>query len=185
MEIPVVIGGKRIKTGQLRQVVMPCDHRHVLADGHQARRADVALAIGAAERARREWAAWPWEDRLAVFLKAAELLSTTWRDRVNAATMLGQAKTVHQSEIDAACELADFWRFNAHYAAEIYAEQPASSPGVWNQIDYRPLEGFVYAITPFNFTAIAGQSCDRQRDDGRRRRSGNPRRSALLERVCR
>src|SRR5690606_35317439 len=98
----------------------------------------------------------PWEDRLAVFLKAADLLATTWRDRVNAATMLGQAKTVHQAEIDAACELIDFWRFNCRFAAELYAEQPISSPGVWNQLDHRPLEGFVYAVTPFNFTAIAG-----------------------------
>jgi 1-pyrroline-5-carboxylate dehydrogenase len=135
---------------------MPCDHGHVLADAHQAGPTHVRRAIEAADRARRDWAAWPWADRLAVFLKAADLLATTWRDRVNAATMLGQAKTAHQSEIDAACELADFWRFNAAYAAEIYAEQPTSPRGVWNQLDYRPLEGFVYAITPFNFTAIAG-----------------------------
>jgi 1-pyrroline-5-carboxylate dehydrogenase len=116
----------------------------------------VGQAIAAATTAQREWAAWPWEDRLAVFLTAAELLATTWRDRVNAATMLGQGKTVHQAEIDSACELIDFWRFNASFAADLYAEQPASSPGVWNQMDHRPLEGFVYAITPFNFTAIAG-----------------------------
>lgn len=156
LEIPLVIGGKRVKSGTTRQVVMPCDHRHVLATCHLASRAHIAQAIDAATRAQREWAKWPWEDRLAVFLKAADLLATTWRDRVNAATMLGQAKTVHQAEIDAACELIDFWRFNAHYAAELYAEQPISSAGVWNQLDHRPLEGFVYAITPFNFTAIAG-----------------------------
>ena len=156
LDLPLVIGGTRIRTGRRRPVVMPCDHRHVLADAHQAGPAHIRMALEAAERARRDWAGWPWADRLAVFLKAADLLATTWRDRVNAATMLGQAKTAHQSEIDAACELADFWRFNVAYAAEIYAEQPASPRGVWNQLDYRPLEGFVYAITPFNFTAIAG-----------------------------
>ena len=156
IEIPLVIGGKRIRSGTTRQVVMPCEHGHVLADCHMASAAHVAQAIAAATAAQREWSAWPWEDRLAVFLKAAELLATTWRDRLNAATMLGQAKTVYQAEIDAACELVDFWRFNAHFAAELYAEQPVSGPGVWNQMDHRPLEGFVYAVTPFNFTAIAG-----------------------------
>lgn len=156
VDIPLVIGGERVRTSERRPVVMPCDHRHALAEVHQARRADVDRAVAAASAAGREWAARPWQDRVAVFLKAAELLSTTWRDRVNAATMLGQGKTAHQSEIDAACELADFWRFGARYAAEIYAEQPQSSREAWNQIDYRPLEGFVYAVTPFNFTAIAG-----------------------------
>jgi len=116
----------------------------------------VREATTAAMRAHREWASWAWQDRAAVFLKAADLLSTSWRATVNATTMLGQGKTVVQAEIDSACELADFWRFNAHYAAELYAEQPASGPGVWNRLDYRPLEGFVYAVTPFNFTAIAG-----------------------------
>jgi 1-pyrroline-5-carboxylate dehydrogenase len=156
VDIPIVIGGRRYRSRATRAVVMPCEHRHELARVHQATSAHVRLAIDAACAARREWAAWPWEDRVAVFLKAADLLSTTWRDRVNAATMLGQAKTAHQSEIDAACELADFWRFNAHFAAEVYAEQPLSARGVWNAVDYRPLEGFVYAVTPFNFTAIAG-----------------------------
>jgi 1-pyrroline-5-carboxylate dehydrogenase len=156
IDIPLVIGGRRIRTGKTRAVVMPCDHRHVLAACHMADARHVAQAVDAAVTAQREWAAWPWEDRLAVFLKAADLLATTWRDRVNASTMLGQAKTVHQAEIDSACELIDFWRFNAHFAAELYAEQPASSDGVWNQMDHRPLEGFVYAVTPFNFTAIAG-----------------------------
>ncbi len=156
LEIPLVIGGKRIRTGTTRAVVMPCDHRHVLADCHLAEPRHVAQAIDAAVTAQREWAAWPWEDRLAVFLKAADLLATTWRDRVNAATMLGQGKTVYQAEIDSACELIDFWRFNAHFAAELYAEQPISGAGTWNQMDHRPLEGFVYAVTPFNFTAIAG-----------------------------
>jgi 1-pyrroline-5-carboxylate dehydrogenase len=156
VEIPLVIGGRRVRTGQTRPVVMPCDHRHVLADAHMARASDVRAAVGAAMRAHRDWAARPWPDRLAVFLKAADLLSTTWRATLNATTMLGQAKTVVQAEIDAACELADFWRFNARDAAALYAEQPHSGPGVWNQLDYRPLEGVVYAITPFNFTAIAG-----------------------------
>jgi len=156
LEIPLVIGGQRVRTGKTRQVVMPCDHRHVLADCHMAGPRHVAQAIAAATAAQRDWGAWPWEDRLAVFLKAADLLATIWRDRVNAATMLGQAKTVYQAEIDSACELIDFWRFNAHFAAELYAEQPLSSAGVWNQMDHRPLEGFVYAVTPFNFTAIAG-----------------------------
>src|SRR4029453_19645407 len=110
----------------------------------------------AAAAAHREWANWPWEDRAAVFLRAAELLSTTWRSTINAATMLGQSKTIHQSEIDAACELADFWRFNTAYAQDIYDDQPVSDRGMWNQLDYRPLEGFVYAVSPFNFTAIGG-----------------------------
>ena len=156
VDIPLVIGGESVSTRDRRPVVMPCEHAHVLADVHQARPADVARAITAAQAAGRDWARWPWEDRAAVFLKAAELLSTTWRDRVNAATMLGQGKTAHQSEIDAACELADFWRFGAAFAAGIYAEQPLGSREAWNQLDYRPLEGFVYAVTPFNFTAIAG-----------------------------
>ncbi|ODS56183.1 MAG: 1-pyrroline-5-carboxylate dehydrogenase [Acidobacteria bacterium SCN 69-37] len=156
VEIPLVIGGRRVKSGTTRAVVMPCDHQHVLADCHLAEPRHVAQAIEAAVAAQREWAAWPWEDRLAVFLKAADLLATTWRDRLNAATMLGQGKTVYQAEIDAACELIDFWRFNAHFAAELYAEQPISSAGTWNQMDHRPLEGVVYAVTPFNFTAIAG-----------------------------
>ncbi len=135
---------------------MPHDHAHVLADCHLAGPEHVQQAIAAAAEARREWAAWPWEERAAVFLRAAELLATTWRATINAATMLGQSKTVFQAEIDAAWELIDFWRFNAFFAQELYNEQPISGPGVWNQIDYRPLEGFVYAITPFNFTAIGG-----------------------------
>ena len=156
IEIPVVVGGRRLRGGRTRSVVMPCDHRHVLAEAHMASARQVREATTAAMRAHREWASWAWQDRAAVFLKAADLLSTSWRATVNATTMLGQGKTVVQAEIDSACELADFWRFNAHYAAELYAEQPASGPGVWNRLDYRPLEGFVYAVTPFNFTAIAG-----------------------------
>ena len=156
IEIPLVIGGQEIRTGKKQQSVMPFDHGHVLADWHAAEPKHIRMAIQAALKARREWAAWPFEDRAAVLLKAAELLASTWRSTINAATMLGQGKTVFQSEIDAACELVDFWRFNVGYADELYREQPINSPGVWNQLEYRPLEGFVYAVSPFNFTAIGG-----------------------------
>jgi len=156
LDIPLVIGGKEVRTGDRAQAVMPHDHRHVLADWHRASREHVLAAVEAAARAHREWSRWPWEDRAAVFLKAAELLATTWRSTLNAATMLGQSKTVFQAEIDSACELIDFWRYNPAYAQELYAEQPVSTPATWNQTEYRPLEGFVYAVTPFNFTAIGG-----------------------------
>jgi len=136
--------------------VMPFEHGHVLADWHVAEPKHIKQAISAALEARKEWSAWPWEDRAAVLLKAAELLATHDRATLNAATMLGQAKTVFQSEIDAACELIDFWRFNVAYARELYQEQPQNSHGVWNHLEYRPLEGFVYAVSPFNFTAIGG-----------------------------
>ena len=156
IEIPIVIGGREIGTGDLREATMPHDHRHVLASWHRAGPEEVRQAVDVAVEAQREWASWAWEDRIAIFLRAAELLSTTWRPILNAATMLGQSKTAHQAEIDSACELIDFWRFNAHFAERIYREQPASAPGTWNRLDHRPLEGFVYAITPFNFTAIGG-----------------------------
>jgi 1-pyrroline-5-carboxylate dehydrogenase len=156
VDIPVVIGGERIVTGDTETAVMPHDHGHVLADWHKATGAQATQAIAAGVEAQREWANWPWEDRAAIFLKAAELLCTTWRSTINASTMLGQSKTSHQSEIDAACELADFWRFNVQYAQDIYDEQPISDKGVWNQLDYRALEGVVYAVSPFNFTAIGG-----------------------------
>jgi len=156
IEIPVIVGGKEIRTGNTAQAVMPHDHRHVLADWHKASREHVLQAVDAANAAHREWANWSWEDRAAVFLKAAELLATTWRATLNASTMLGQSKTAFQAEIDAAAELIDFWRFNPHYAQELYDEQPLSNATMWNQLDYRPLEGFVYAVTPFNFTSIAG-----------------------------
>jgi 1-pyrroline-5-carboxylate dehydrogenase len=155
-EIPLVIGGREVRTGDTAPTVMPHDHGHVLGQWHRARRQDVEAAIAAASEAHREWAAWSWEDRAAVFLKAAELLATTWRSTLNAATMLGQSKTVFQAEIDAACELIDFWRFNPHYAQDLYGEQPLSDHSMWNQLEYRPLEGFVYAVTPFNFTSIGG-----------------------------
>ena len=156
LDIPLVIGGREVRTGDIAKAVMPHDHAHVLADWHRAGREQVEQAVAAAAAARREWAAWPWEDRAAVFLRAAELLATTWRATLNAATMLGQSKTAFQAEIDSAAELVDFWRFNPFYAQELYHEQPLSTPAMWNQLDYRPLEGFVYAVTPFNFTSIAG-----------------------------
>jgi 1-pyrroline-5-carboxylate dehydrogenase len=158
VEIPVVIGGKEIRTGKTVDAVMPHCHRHILAKVHQAGPEEVTGAIKAARDAWREWSTWSLDRRAAVFLKAGDLLATRWRAMVNAATMLGQSKTAFQAEIDAACELIDFWRFNAHYAERIHAEQPLSPPGggTWNVMDYRGLEGFVYAITPFNFTSIGG-----------------------------
>ena len=156
IDIPVIIGGREIRTGRTHQAVMPHNHQHVLADWHAAEPEHVSEAIGAAKKASCEWARWRWEDRAAIFLRAAELLTTTWRQTLNAATMLGQSKTVFQAEIDSASELIDFLRFNAWFAQELYAEQPISSHGVANRTDYRPLEGFVYAVTPFNFTAIGG-----------------------------
>jgi 1-pyrroline-5-carboxylate dehydrogenase len=155
-EIPIVIGGQRIESGDVGTVTMPSDHGHVLATYQKATPAHVEQAIRAALDAGREWSSWRWEDRAAVFLRAAELLTTSWRDTVNAATMLGQGKTVHQAEIDAACELIDFWRFNVQFAQDLYSEQPIADHASWNQLEYRPLEGFVYAVTPFNFTAIGG-----------------------------
>jgi 1-pyrroline-5-carboxylate dehydrogenase len=155
-DIPLIIGGREIRTGDTAQAVMPHDHGHVLATYHRAGDAEVQQAVRAATEAQREWASWGWEDRVGVFLRAAELLATRWRPTLNAATMLNQSKTAHQAEIDSACELIDFWRFNASFTEQILQEQPKSSPGVWNRLEHRPLEGFVYAITPFNFTAIAG-----------------------------
>ena len=155
-DIPVVVGGKEIRTGNLVDVRSPHDHQRVIGRFHRARPEDVQAAIKAAAEAQKEWSSWRWEDRAAVMLRAAELLATTWRSTLNAATMLGQSKTVYQSEIDAACEMTDFFRYNVHFAQELYTEQPVSSPGMWNQTDYRHLEGFVYAVTPFNFTAIGG-----------------------------
>jgi 1-pyrroline-5-carboxylate dehydrogenase len=156
IEIPVVIGGREIRTGRTENVTSPHCHQRVLARVHQADRAMIGQAAEAALEAGREWAHWRFEDRAGVFLKAAELLATSRRALINAATMHGQSKTVFQAEIDAACELIDFLRYNVHFAERIYREQPESSPGIWNRLDHRPLEGFVYAVTPFNFTAIGG-----------------------------
>jgi 1-pyrroline-5-carboxylate dehydrogenase len=154
--IPVVVDGQEIGTGPTERAVMPHKHDHVLADWHKASAADVGRAADAAVAAQREWASWAWEDRASILLKAAELLTTSWRQTLNASTMLGQSKTAFQAEIDAASELIDFWRYNAAFAEELYREQPLSTHGSWNQSDYRGLEGFVYAVTPFNFTAIGG-----------------------------
>jgi len=156
VDMPLIIGGKEFRTGDTATSVMPHDHKHVLGRYHKAAEKDVVAAIEAASAARAEWSSWAFEDRAAVILKAAELLTTTWRDTINAATMLGQSKTVFQAEIDAAAELVDFWRFNAHYAQELLDEQPLSDHTMWNQLEYRGLEGFVYAVSPFNFTSIGG-----------------------------
>jgi 1-pyrroline-5-carboxylate dehydrogenase len=156
LELPLVIGGADVQTGDTFEAVMPHKRSHVLADVHKGSAAEVERAIAAAADAWEDWSRTPWEDRAAVFLRAAELLAGPWRQTLNAATMLGQSKTAHQAEIDSACELIDFWRFNVQYMTRIYEEQPISSPGVWNRLEYRPLEGFVFAVTPFNFTAIAG-----------------------------
>jgi 1-pyrroline-5-carboxylate dehydrogenase len=153
-EIPVIVNGQDLRTGKTVKVVAPHRHQLQLAATHQADARALSAAVSAARRAQRDWASWRFEDRAAVFLKAAELLAGPWRQTLNAATMLGQSKTIYQAEIDSACEIIDFLRFNVYFAERIYAEQPISSPGVWNRMDHRPLEGFVYAVTPFNFTAI-------------------------------
>ena len=157
IELTATIGGKsRTGSGESFDVTMPSDHQHILGHAAAANQADASEAVDAALAAAPEWAALSFEDRAAIFLRAAELLSGPWRDTLNVATMLGQGKTVYQAEIDSACELIDFWRFNVAFARKILEDQPISSPGIWNRMDYRPLDGFVYAITPFNFSAIAG-----------------------------
>ena len=156
LEIPLVIGGEDVTTGTTKEAIAPHDKALVLADVHQGGAGEVERAIAAAGEAWEDWHRTPWEERAAVFLRAADLLAGPWRDTLVAATMLGQSKTAHQAEIDAAAELIDFWRWNVEFMLRIYAEQPVSSPGVWNRMEYRPLEGFVFAVTPFNFTAIAG-----------------------------
>ncbi len=156
IEIPVIIGGKEIKTGNMGECRPPHEHSHLLGKYHKAGADEVQLAIATALEARKEWAETPWEARVSIFMKAAELLAGPWRDKLNAATMLGQSKNPFQAEIDSACELIDFWRFNSYYAMQLYEEQPDSNKGMWNYVEYRPLEGFVFAVTPFNFTSIAG-----------------------------
>jgi 1-pyrroline-5-carboxylate dehydrogenase len=155
IDIPLVIGGRDVRTGETKPAVMPHDKAHVLADVHQGGAEHVQLAIDAAAKAWDDWSRWPWEERAGVVLRAAELLAGPWRDTLNAATMLGQSKTAHQAEIDSACEAIDFFRFNVEFMHRVYSEQPRSSRGVWNRLEYRPLEGFVFAVSPFNFTAIA------------------------------
>ena len=155
IEIPCVVGGQEIRTGRTVDVAMPCDHGHVLAKAHLATPEVLVRAADVATKAQKAWASTPWPERASVFLKAADLLAGPWRDRINASTMLGQAKTVHQAEIDSACEIIDFWRFNVSYAERIYENQPASSAETWNRMDHRALDSWVLAITPFNFTSIA------------------------------
>lgn len=155
-EVPLKIGGDAVRTENTAEIRAPHAHQKVLGHFHKADEASVDKAIAAALEASHDWARTPWQDRIAIFLRAAELLRERARFAMNAATMLGQSKTVQQAEIDSACELIDFLRFNAHFAHRLYSEQPSSGPAEWNRTDYRPLEGFVYAVTPFNFTAIAG-----------------------------
>jgi len=156
IEIPLIIGGKEVRTGKTAKAVCPHDHGHVLATYHKAGDAEVKMAVDASQAAWREWSEMAWEDRAACMLKAAELLAGPWRDTLNAATMLNQSKTVFQAEIDSACELIDFYRFNPSYMKFIYQQQPESMLGHWDYVEYRALEGFVFAVTPFNFTSIAG-----------------------------
>jgi 1-pyrroline-5-carboxylate dehydrogenase len=156
IEVPMVIGGERVKSDNRVAITPPHDHQHVIGHFYKSDAEHVTMAIEAALKAAPAWAALPWEERAAIFLKCADLISGPYRDRINAATMLGQSKTIHQAEIDAAAEMADFFRFNVQYMTEIYAQQPESDFGIWNRLEYRPLEGFVYALTPFNFTSIAG-----------------------------
>jgi 1-pyrroline-5-carboxylate dehydrogenase len=156
VEIPVIVGGEEIRTGDLGECRVPHDHKHLLGTYHKAGPREVKAAAAAARKARKSWAALPWEARAAIFLKAADLLAGPWRQTLNAATMLGQSKTCFQAEIDAACELIDFWRYNVAFYYDIMGEQPESAPGMWNMLEQRPLDGFVFAVTPFNFTSIAG-----------------------------
>lgn len=157
IEIPLIINGKEIKTGNTRTCIIPHDHKTVIATYHQAGKEEVKLAIDTALKARKEWAAMSWNDRASVFIKAGELLAGPWRQTLNASTMLCQSKNAFQAEIDAACELIDFFKFNAYYAMQIFENQPPhNGPAMWNRVEYRPLEGFVFAATPFNFASIAG-----------------------------
>ena len=158
-EIPAIIGGKEVKTKNMGEIVMPTENHHVLARYHKVGEKEVKAAIDAAMKAQREWAETPWIDRASVMLKIATLISGKYRYLINAATMLGQGKTTMQAEIDSACELCDFLRYNAHYASQIYSDQPCSDKGTLNYVTYRPMEGFVFAITPFNFTSIASNLC--------------------------
>ncbi len=156
IDVPLFINGKEVETGDTGSMNPPHDHQHNLGVYHKANKALVQEAIDTALEARKKWSKMPWEQRAGIFLRAAELIAGPYRAKINAATMLAQSKTVHQAEIDAACELIDFLRFNVQFMTEIYAEQPESTSGAWNRLEYRPLEGFIYAITPFNFTAISG-----------------------------
>lgn len=159
IDAPMIIGGEEVRTGDTAAMTPPHQHKHVVGHYHKGNASHAKAAIDAALAARTEWAATSWEHRASIFLKAADLLAGPYRARMNAATMVGQSKNVHQAEIDASCELIDFFRFNVMYMTELMAEQPESDPGMWNRMEHRPLEGFVYAITPFNFTSIAANLC--------------------------
>jgi 1-pyrroline-5-carboxylate dehydrogenase len=159
MDIPLIIGGKRVRTEKQGKIVVPHEHSRSLGTFSMAGKVELKAAMEAARQAKQGWVNMPWEHRASIFLKAADLISGPWRDRLNAATMLGQSKTIYQAEIDAACELADFLRFNVYYAHEIYSQQPNSASGMWSRLEYRPLDGFVVAISPFNFTSIGGNLC--------------------------
>ena len=156
IDVPMYINGEDVKTGNIDTMSPPHDHQHIVGTYHKAEKKNIDTAILGALEARNTWANTPWEQRAAIFLRAAELIAGPYRAKINAATMVAQSKTIHQAEIDAACELIDFLRFNVQFMTEIYAEQPESTSDAWNRLEYRPLEGFIYAITPFNFTAIAG-----------------------------
>ncbi len=157
IEIPLIIGGQEVRTGKMAECVIPHNHKHVLAHYHQAGKAEVAQAIEASQQAWQSWSKMPWESRVAIFQRMATLLAGPYRDTINAATMLNMSKNAFQAEIDSACELIDFFNFNAWYAQEIYEQQPPYSPnGIWNMVEHRPMEGFIFAVTPFNFTSIAG-----------------------------
>ncbi len=156
IEIPLIIGGEEILTGDMGECIIPHKNDSILGRYHKAGKDEVEMAVEAALKARNQWAETPWEHRASIFKKAAELLSGTWRSTLNAACMLCQSKTVFQAEIDSACELIDFFRFNSYYMTEIYQEQPSSTGATYNRMEYRPLEGFVFAVTPFNFASIAG-----------------------------
>ncbi|WP_445455640.1 L-glutamate gamma-semialdehyde dehydrogenase [Flavobacterium sp. HNIBRBA15423] len=155
IEVPLYIGDQEIKTGNTRNMSAPHDHKHIVGTYHLAEKSHITQAIDNALETRKKWASMSWENRAAIFLKAAELIAGPYRAKINAATMIAQSKTIHQAEIDAACELIDFLRFNVEYMTQIYSEQPGSDSSTWNRLEHRPLEGFVYAVTPFNFTAIA------------------------------
>lgn len=156
VDVPMYIGGEEVRTGDTRSMSPPHDHKHIVGNYHLANKAHVETAISNCLESREAWANLAWEQRAAIFLKAADLIAGPYRAKINASTMIAQSKTIHQAEIDAACEFIDFLRFNVEYMSQIYEEQPDSAEGIWNRVEYRPLEGFVYAITPFNFTAIAG-----------------------------
>ena len=156
IEVPLIIGGEEVKTGNTEKMVIPHNHSHVLGIYHKAGKKEVDMAVEAALDARKEWAEMPWVHRVSIFLKIADLLAGPWRATINAATMLGQSKVVHQAEIDAAAELVDFYRYNCYFMTELMKEQPYSPSGMWNRSEYRPLEGYIFSVTPFNFTSIAG-----------------------------